>query len=205
MYEIIMEYNLGIVYDEETQTCNQPEVFMVKDGGYPVFQQYAEQIGKGDLWVPWTADETCPQSDVENDTELDHVWTPLCDIAADVMGEGGAAAQPTGCSDQFDGNSTSTAAQAVGPGSANDLQICGGLSDWFVIESDGTPWLVTITFSNAAGDLDLKLYDANVAEIASSASVDNAESVRLPAEAGTYYVEVKPYNGAENSYSITID
>ena len=205
MYEIVMEYNLGFVYDEETETCNQPEVFMVKDGGYPVFQQYAEQIGKGHLWVPWTADETCPQSGVENDTEKEHTWTPLCDIAADVFGEGGTTEQPTGCTDQFDGNSTPTAAQAVGPGSANDLQICGGLSDWFVIEGDGTPWIVAITFDNAAGDLDLKLYDSNVAEIASSASVDNTESVRLPAEAGTYYVEVQPYGVAENSYSIKID
>ncbi len=123
----------------------------------------------------------------------------------DAFGEGGSTEQPTGCSDQFDGNSTATAAQAVGAGSANDLQVCGGLSDWFVIEGDGTPWMVTITFDNAAGDLDLKLYDSNVAEIASSASVDNAESVRLPAEAGTYYVEVQGYNGAENSYSIKID
>jgi len=44
-----------------------------------------------------------------------------------------------------------------------------------------------------------------LAEIASSASVDNNESVRLPAEAGTYYIEVMPYGGAENTYSITID
>ena len=205
MYEIIMEVNLGLVYDEETQTCNQPEVFMVKDGGYPVFQQYAEQIGKGDLWVPWTADETCPQAGVENDTEQEHLWTPLCDIVADVMGEGGAAEQPTGCTDQFDGNSTAAAAQAVGPGSASGLQICGGLSDWFVIEGDGSAWMVTISFNNGDGDLDLKLYDGGLAEIASSASVDNNESVRLPAEAGTYYVEVQGYNGAENTYAIQID
>ncbi|MFH1530316.1 MAG: PPC domain-containing protein [Pseudomonadota bacterium] len=205
MYEIIMEVNLGIVYDAQTQTCNPPEVFMVKAGGYPVFEAYAAQLGKSDLWVPWTADETCPQSGVANDTEKAHAWTPLCDIAADVMGEGGSTEHPTGCTDQFDGNSTATAAQAVGPGSVAALQICGGLSDWFVIEGDGTPWMVTITFENDAGDLDLKLYDGGQAEIASSASVGDTESVRLPAEAGTYYVEVQGYNGAENTYSVKID
>ncbi len=205
MYEIAMEYNLGIVYDEETQTCNQPEVFMVKDGGYPVFEAYAEEIGKGDLWVAWTADETCPQSGVENDTEQEHVGTPLCDIVADVMGEGGSTEQPTGCTDQFDGNSTSTAAHAMGTGTESGLQICGGLSDWFVIEGDGSPWLVTIDFENDDGDLDLKLFDDGLAEIASSASVADTESVRLPAEAGTHYGEVQGYSGAENVYKITID
>ena len=47
--------------------------------------------------------------------------------------------------------------------------------------------------------------DAAQAGIASSASVDNTGSVRLPAEAGTYYVEVQGYNGAENVYTIKID
>ena len=205
MYEIVMEYNLGFVYDEETQTCNQPEVFMVKGGGYSVFKQHAEQTGKGHLWVPWSADETCPQSGVDNDTEQEHAATPLCDIAADVMGDGGAAAQPTGCSDDFDGNSTFTAAAAMGPGSTSNLQICGGISDWFVIEGDGTPWMVTITFDNGDGDLDLKLYNEDLAEIGSSAGIVNSESVRLPAEAGTYFVEVMGYDGAENTYSIKID
>ena len=178
---------------------------MVKDGGYPVFKQYAEQVGKGHLWVAWSADETCPQSDVENDTEQEHAWTPLCDIAADVMGDGGAATQPTGCTDEFDGNSTSTAAAEMVLGSASNLQICGGLSDWFVIEGDGTPWMVTITFDDGDGDLDLKLYNEDLAEIGSSAGVDNRESVRLPAEAGTYFVEVMGNDGAENTYSIKID
>ena len=205
MYEIVMEYNLGFVYDDETQTCNQPEVFMVKDGGYPVFKQYAEQVGKGHLWVAWSADETCPQSGVENDTEQEHSCTPFCDIVADVMGDGGSAAQPTGCSDEYDGNSTATAAAALGQGSSSNLQICGGLSDWFVLEGDGTPWMVTITFNNGDGDLDLKLYNDDLAEISSSAGIENSESVRLPAEAGTYYVEVMGYSGAENTYSIKID
>ena len=205
MYEIIMEYNLGHVYDADSGTCNQPEVFMVKDGGYPVFQQYAEDAGKGHLWVPWSADETCPQSGVENDTEQSHAWTPLCDIAEHVFGDADPADQPTGCTDQFDGNSTSTAAQEMGPGGVSGLQICGGLSDWFLLEGDGTPWLVTISFENDDGDLDMKLYSENLSEIASSASVDDSESVRLPAEEGTWFVEVLGYGGAENSYSIKID
>jgi hypothetical protein len=86
MYEIVMAYNEAHVMDPVTATCNPPLVFMARGGGYAVFEAYAEEIGRGQEWVAWSADETCPQADTVDDVEAEHAWTPLCDIAADVLG-----------------------------------------------------------------------------------------------------------------------
>jgi hypothetical protein len=90
MYKIVLEYNKQHVYDEATQTCNAPVVFKASNGTYDLFKQYAISIGKGHLWVEWSADETCPQASdpTLTDTETAHAWTPLCSIVDAIFGGG---------------------------------------------------------------------------------------------------------------------
>ena len=82
MHEIVMAYNKAHVYDEQTQTCNPVAVFRAENGAYGLFKQYAISIGRGDEWVEWSADESCPQASDPNltDTETAHAWTPICTI-----------------------------------------------------------------------------------------------------------------------------
>jgi hypothetical protein len=87
MYELAIEYNLNRARDEENQMCGEIDVFMNRDDdgdGFERFRAYAESVGHGDAWVSWSADESCPQADVAEDTEAEHDWTPYCEIAADV-------------------------------------------------------------------------------------------------------------------------
>jgi len=86
MHDIIMTMNEERVWDDVTELCTEPLVFKARAGGFAVFQQYAEQIGLGALWVPWSADESCPQANVLDDLEVAHAWTPFCEIARDVLG-----------------------------------------------------------------------------------------------------------------------
>ena len=45
MYQLIMQYNLEHVYDQETQTCNPPTVFKAVDGAYQIFKEDIEPKG----------------------------------------------------------------------------------------------------------------------------------------------------------------
>ena len=75
MYEAIMEYARATL--EESTECIEPPVFKMVDGSYEPFETHA--TGMGVIWVPWSADESCPQADtVETDTELER--TPYCAI-----------------------------------------------------------------------------------------------------------------------------
>lgn len=89
MYDLAMEYNLNRVEDPDTGMCRDVAVFMNRDDdgdGYELFRQYAQSVGQGDAWVAWSADESCPQADVAEDTEAEHAWAPLCEVYDDVSG-----------------------------------------------------------------------------------------------------------------------
>jgi hypothetical protein len=88
MYDLIMEYNKKRVYDSTTQAYKRPVVFKAVDGGYQVFKDYAVSVGKGDLWVDWSADESCPQASDANltDSETPHAWTDFLVVVADLLG-----------------------------------------------------------------------------------------------------------------------
>ena len=83
MYEAIVAYATEHTYDETTGTCNTPPVFKMVNGGYEPFASYAQ--AKGIPWVAWSADETCPQSSVLDDTEQEHGWTAFCSIDEDLV------------------------------------------------------------------------------------------------------------------------
>lgn len=83
MYEIVMEKAAVDMADPETGECREVTVFQNYDDdqdGYGVFREFAEAMGRGDQWVEWNDDETCPQKDVAVDTQADHTWTPQCEL-----------------------------------------------------------------------------------------------------------------------------
>ncbi len=80
MYELVMAFNETHRYDSETMTCNPPVVFRMVDGGYAPFEEYAEEQGRSDEWVTWSADESCPQEHtVQTDTLAETQPAPYCE------------------------------------------------------------------------------------------------------------------------------
>jgi len=195
MYEIIMDYEQQLL-EQQGDDCSGPLVFM-NDNGYEVFRQHAEELGRGDEWVAWSADETCPQSGVATDTEASHEWTPYCDV----FGPGSQTCQP----DRFEPNNSRDAASAIMDGSHEELTICAGEEDWYWIRPAAGTLRVSIYFSNADGDLDLKLLDDQGQVVSSSAGTGDSETVEVSvSEEADYFISVYGYSGAENSYSMTI-
>jgi hypothetical protein len=87
MYETIVDFNAQ--RQQEAAMCLPPVVFKATDGGYEVFRAH-NPVG----WTDWRADESCPQRNVLDDTEAEHVATPYCDWkdAPDAPSDGGACA-----------------------------------------------------------------------------------------------------------------
>ncbi len=82
MYDIVMQYNELRINNPEASECSMPAVFKAEGAGdgFDQFRSYAESIDRGDEWVAWRADETCPQANTRADVEVDHSWTDFCDI-----------------------------------------------------------------------------------------------------------------------------
>jgi hypothetical protein len=78
MYQIIMDYAAQL--EARSPTCVPPPVFMVQGNGFHAFQQFAKDTGRMLMWIPWSADETCPQKGVSDDIEAAHLWTNYCDV-----------------------------------------------------------------------------------------------------------------------------
>jgi len=63
-----------------------------------------------------------------------------------------------------------------------------------------------IHFAHVDGDLDMRLYNSNRSRITTAQSVDDDETVELGGlDAGVYYLKVNGYDGATNSYDLTIE
>lgn len=201
MYEIIMDLNNK--QQEGAEGCVEPVVFMNSNGGYETFKNHAESLGRGDEWAPWSEDESCPQRDVENDTETDHVWTAFCSIVEYLFGEGPDV--PDACADQFEGNHSLENAASITPGDYTDLKVCEGSNDWYVLVTEGESLVVRAAFEVNGGDIDLFLYNEAAEQIDQGETMASPETVKLPAVAGTYYVEVKLYGGTSNSYALTVE
>lgn len=195
MYQIVMDYNNSLMADQ----CVDPVVFKNTDGGYEVFRAYAEQTGRGHLWKAWTEDESCPQRATQNDVIVATASADYCDIAD--------GAPPTGgCSDDgYEDNDTAGAAQSI-DSSAGDLMVCSGDDDFFrVTVPSGATTEVRIDFEHDEGDLDMHIYDSTGEDLLrTSTSVGDQEilSVQGP---GTYLVRVYGYQGAQASYSLSLN
>lgn len=105
-----------------------------------------------------------------------------------------------------DNDSQSYAKTITSPFSSSSLK-CND-DDWFKLSSvaAGATINVTITFTHSNGDLDLHLYNSSSSKVAYSESSSNQEviSYTVPS-AGDYYIKVYGYNGATNSYSMSIN
>lgn len=114
--------------------------------------------------------------------------------------------------DRYENNDTFAAAANLGI--VNGRQTFTGLmlndtQDWyrFTMRASGTSSAaVTLGFSNARGDLDLRLYNGSGGLLRSSLGHGDSERVSLAGlSAGTYYVQVVGYRGAHNpSYGLDV-
>ena len=76
MFTIIVDYNTELVESAHANgQCIEPVVFKARNGEYDPFAQYATDTGRSAMWVAWSEDESCPQANVTDDTEL----APLLD------------------------------------------------------------------------------------------------------------------------------
>lgn len=82
-----------------------------------------------------------------------------------------------------------------------DGRVCDGDTDWFRVNREGA-WSLTVEFSHADGDLDVRAYDAEGRRVGQSAGTSDRETIRGN---GAGFVEIYGYNGAQNAYTIRLD
>ena len=220
MYDIVMAYNLELQAEAEAAgECRAPVVFMNREGGYGVFAEYADAIGRGDEWVAWSEDETCPQRDVQDDTEASHRHTAYCDNAERLAAEepepessmpGGEEPvdepAPTTADDAYEPNDApESAIDLMAPVSISGV-LCPDDDDWFSFELVGVARL-DVTFDADLGDIDVVLFDGQSEEVASAESTDANETIDLsPLASGRYAVRIFHYEntGACQPYELSI-
>lgn len=81
MFDIAMEMNIEL--QESAMMCADVVVFMNRDDdgdGFQLFRDYAVSTDRGDQWVDWRADESCPQSGVAADTFAERQPTNFCEL-----------------------------------------------------------------------------------------------------------------------------
>lgn len=93
-----------------------------------------------------------------------------------------------------------------GENQLTDLQVCTGDDDFYkFVMLSGESVTATITFTHAAGDLELVLYGPDEGFLDSSTSSENSETVEASGVApGWHYLKVFGYDGAENAYDLTV-
>ena len=127
-------------------------------------------------------------------------------------GEGGSSACAN--DDAFEQNddwqtASPLALPAVGDTASHpNLIICAGDDDWYAVDVPaGGELTARILFTDAQGDLDLKLYrDPTGSSVDSSTSVGDSEQVAdATAVDRTYYIYVYGYGDAGNVYSLELE
>lgn len=109
--------------------------------------------------------------------------------------------------DGFEENDTiSTASTMAVGGTTNGLVVCSGDPDYYAFtpSSSGTLTL-SIAFTHANGDLDMRLYDgASQALLGSSTGTSDSESISMTVTGGHLYkLKVYGFAGAANGYTMT--
>ncbi|MDQ3300319.1 MAG: hypothetical protein M3619_27390 [Myxococcota bacterium] len=74
MYDIIMKRARA----QQAGTCVAPTVFKSQLDGYLGWASYAQTLGRGTEWRPWTEDEPCTQRATASDVEVPPDATPYC-------------------------------------------------------------------------------------------------------------------------------
>ncbi len=232
MHAIIMDY---AEQEQAAATasgmCMAPSVFKSEGGssaGYGRWANHAVDTGRGDEWVSWSADETCPWQAVASDSlNFDRTGPDFCSVGATEPPppmptdlcfnsdecDAGQICANTGTRNECIEDTTPPPTpgmcdpaganndqdSASGLAGALETEICAADEDWYRIASGGT---VVIRFTHDDGDLDMEGYDAAGTEFASSASVSDEE--RITGE-GEFWVRVYGYSGATNSYTISLE
>ena len=106
------------------------------------------------------------------------------------------------------GNATVNAATGSNSTSWSGLTIHSTTdTDWFCFWINQTAqfWF-NITFIDANGDIDLRLFDSTGSQLSSSAGISNSESVTRSVSTSAFYcAEVYGYSGAINYYNATLE
>lgn len=120
-----------------------------------------------------------------------------------------------GCVDDFlEPNDTPFDVPLLGEGTHDGLVICPCRDDWYAFPLQGGQTLrLTVTFTHALIDIDLKLFTADAAEsqgapVASSVTTMNVESIEYrAAQSGVYYLRVYAFSQdkPQGSYKITVN
>ncbi len=111
----------------------------------------------------------------------------------------GAAPPPEVCpTDVFEENDEQALATSLPVGSHSALTVCAADADWYAVEvGAGQTVSAQALFPHAEGDVDLTLYDANEAWLASAVSVTDDEDLTWTAtDAATVYLKVVLYGDA---------
>ena len=99
-------------------------------------------------------------------------------------------------------------AASITPGLYEQLQVCPFDLDWYVIELfEGDVLSVTALFTNADGDLDLRLYasDDYQTPLVKAFQTNDGETLQhTVVVGGKYYLRVNGLSGASNSYDLDV-
>ena len=105
-------------------------------------------------------------------------------------------------------NDSSNNARSLESGNYVDLQICPNDDDWYEIEvtSESDLSIAKLSFIHSNGDLDFALYNEDVVQLDLSDGTENVETPDLSnLSPGTYLLRVYGYNGASNTYDLSIN
>lgn len=112
--------------------------------------------------------------------------------------------------DPFEANNTRAAAASLPLGTYSGLTACENDADFYAVNLTGSQTVTVQTlFSNAEGDIDLRLYDPNGTQVSSSVSVSDNESLTFtPTMSGLHVIEVTLYGDAGsvpgNTYQLSV-
>ena len=110
------------------------------------------------------------------------------------------------CATAFEPNETQAAAAAISSGVTNSAAITTATDvDYFSITTTGTNNIVYNLVGPSGVDYDLTIYNSAGTQIGSSAGTTATETVSLTSQAaGTYYIKVIGYSGANSATCYTI-
>ena len=171
----------------------------VYDKGLPGQSIDISAVANGDYWLEYVVD---PLDLLTEADETNNVTRSQITIDRDVNPPGG---------DNFEANNGFAAASTLTPPQDflyENLSVhTADDEDYFRVTATDTGDLTfKLDFDHAAGDLDMRVYDADQNQLAISQSVTNTESVTVAAQAGEqFYVRVYGYNDATNDYSLLVD
>ncbi len=176
--------------------------------------------GTGVCWASCTTADQCPTTGI-CDAEAGFCVTPpeICDNTIDDDFDGDvdcddadcASLPACGCPEDTYENHAGGDAYVMDLSTLPadlDGYICGPANeDWFSITpAVSFAGMITLTFVNANGDLDLTLTDDAFTDLDSSAGVTDTEVIEYNFVAGTtYYIMIQGYSGATGTYNLAVD